>query len=226
VTYGIREKADYQATHIKEKTWGSEYEVRFRGDVLGKISLQVPGQHNVLNSLAAVAIGRELDMKFGDIRKALGGFKGIGRRLEVIQRGDVLIVDDYGHHPVEIVATLNALKSVSKKGRLWVLFQPHRYTRTKDLFEDFVKSFEQADELVLTNIYAASEEPIRGVTSESLAEAIREKTGRSVTFVPQVSQIAKTIRPRLQKDDAVLTLGAGDIWKAGRELAKELARGL
>ncbi len=220
VTYGLREKADYQAAHIKDKAWGSEYEVRFRGEVLGKIALQVPGRHNVLNSLAAVAIGRELGMKFSDIRKALGGFKGIGRRLEIIHKGDVTIVDDYGHHPVEIEATLGALKDASKKSRLWAVFQPHRYTRTKDLFDEFTESFGQADELVLTNIYAASEEPIHGVTGEALADAIREKKKRAVTFVPQVDQVAAAIRGKLKKGDVVLTLGAGDIWKAGRELAK------
>ncbi|HEX5037223.1 MAG TPA: UDP-N-acetylmuramate--L-alanine ligase [bacterium] len=219
-TYGIREKADYQATNIKAKGWGSDFDVKFRGENLGRIRLRQPGLHNVQNSLAAIAVGRELGVKFSDIKKALGSFKGIGRRLELVHEGDITVVDDYGHHPVEMEATISALRSAMKKERLWVLFQPHRYTRTKDLFDDFAKSFGQADHVVMTEIYAASEEPIRGVSGEALADAVK-KEGGDVMFVPRVSEIADAVFPRLKKGDVVLTLGAGDIWKAGKELAKK-----
>jgi UDP-N-acetylmuramate--alanine ligase len=222
-TYGIEKEADYQATSIRQKGWGSEFDVKFRGENLGRIRLRQPGLHNVLNSLAAVAVGRELGAKFADIRKGLANFRGIGRRLEVVHQGDVMVVDDYGHHPVEMLATMKALRSAVKRGALWVLFQPHRYTRTKDLFDDFAKSFGSADEVVITEIYAASEEPIRGITGEALADAVKkERKGRAVAFVPRVDEIAAAVLPRLKKGDVVLTLGAGDIWKAGKELAKKL----
>jgi UDP-N-acetylmuramate--alanine ligase len=223
VTYGMKEKADYQAVKIRQKGWGSEFDVKFRGETLGKIRLQQPGLHNVLNSLAAVAVGRELGIKFADIRRALGNFRGIGRRLEILHKGDVMIVDDYGHHPEEIKATLAALRPAIKKSRLWVLFQPHRYTRTKDLFAEFTKAFGRADEVVLTEIYAAGEEPIRGVSGAVLADAVKkEHGGKGVTFLPRVDELAEAVFPRLKKGDVVLTLGAGDIWKAGKEIAKRL----
>ena len=224
VTYGMTEKADYQATHLKFHGWGSQFTVKYQGQNLGNLKLKIPGLHNVQNSLAAVAIGRELGVRFSDIRKGLASFIGIGRRLEIIHTGDVVIVDDYGHHPSEIQATLAALKIAAKPKRLWVLFQPHRYTRTKDLFDDFVNSFNEVDHLIVTDIYAASEEPIRGVTGESLVKALQKKgpQGRHVSYCPHVSSIADQVFPQLQKDDVVLTLGAGDIWKAGKEIAKKL----
>lgn len=242
VTYGMKEKADYQAVKIRQKGWGSEFEVKFRGENVGRIRLRQPGLHNVLNSLAAVAAGRELGIKFADIRRGLESFRGIARRLEIVYPrsrsglagldrrgggmgvpgGTPIIIDDYGHHPQEILATLSALRSTVGKGRLFVLFQPHRYTRTKDLFEDFSKSFGEADELVITDIYAASEAPIHGVSGEALADAVRkQKKGRGVTHISRVDQIAEAVFPLLQKGDVVLTLGAGDIWKAGRELAQK-----
>lgn len=222
VTYALRERADYQGTRIRTRGWGSEFDVKFRGEKLGRIRLRQPGLHNVLNSLAAIAVGRELGIRFSDIRKGLSNFRGIGRRLEIIHQGDVMIVDDYGHHPVEMTTTIKALRSTIKKSRLWVLFQPHRYTRTKDLFSEFTKAFGEADEVVVTEIYAASEEPIRGVTGEALARAVKkERRGRGVTFVPRVDEIADVVFSRLKKGDVVLTLGAGDIWKAGKEIAKK-----
>lgn len=236
-TYGIEKAADYQATSIRQKGWGSTFDVKFRGETLGRIRLRQPGLHNVLNSLAAVAVGRELGIKFADIRRGLSNFRGIGRRLEIIHQGDVMVVDDYGHHPKEIEATLSALSSAIDKRRLWVLFQPHRYTRTKDLFSDFVKAFDEVENLILTDIYAAGESSIHGVTSEKLAEAIAKRRRRESGFagsrsggaggaggppVLKIDEIAAAVLPRLQKGDVVLTLGAGDIWKAGREIAKGL----
>ncbi len=222
VTYGIREKADYQAKKIRLKGWGSEFEVVCRGESLGKARLKIPGLHNVQNSLAAVAVGHELGIPFPKIRTALSNFRGISRRLELVYaaRGAPIIIDDYGHHPAEIRATLEAIKTIVGKRRLWVLFQPHRYTRTKDLFADFVdvlrwgrKSHRQA---ILTEIYAAGEEPIQGVNGARLAKSI------GASFIPSVSEIPDFILPRLKKGDVVLTLGAGDIWKAGREIAERL----
>lgn len=235
-TYGIQEKADYQATHIQLKGWQSQFEVKYQGKTLGTIRLKVPGQHNVLNSLAAIAIGHELGMRFSDIRKGLTSFRGIGRRLEIVHDGKIRIVDDYGHHPEEIRATLAAIRKTHPK-KLWVIFQPHRYTRTKDLFEDFVTAFEGVDHLIITDIYSAGEAPIHGVSGKKLAEAIRKKgdpAGRrsTVHFIPQVGDVAAWLQAQLTpgkpapgkpaQEDLVLTLGAGDVWKCGRELASNI----
>ena len=222
-TYGIREKADYQAKEIRpiRNGWGHEFTVKYQGDSLGKILLSLPGVHNVLNSLAAVAVGCELGVRFSDIRKALANFRGIGRRLEKVYDGFVTVVDDYGHHPEEIRATLSAVRAVLGDRRLWVLFQPHRYTRTRDLFQDFVTAFKEADHLMVSEIYAAGEEPIQGVSGEILAKAIQKHQNTPVTFVKDVSDMADYVFPNLQKGDLVLTLGAGDIWKSGKEVAKK-----
>lgn len=224
VTYGLREKADYQVKDIHQKGWGSEFEVRFQGQSLGNITLNLPGLHNISNSLAAIAVGRELGVSIKDIRRALSTFRGIGRRLEKVREDGILVVDDYGHHPTEIQATLKAVRSVIGNRRLHVLFQPHRYTRTKDLFADFVSSFDEADSLTVTEIYAAGEEPIHGVSSALLVEEIRKNFKGKLNYVPMVSEIPQMILPELQEGDFVLTLGAGDIWKAGREIAKKWKR--
>lgn len=236
LTYGIDEGADYQAVHVRLNGWVSEFSVRFQGRNLGKIRLRLPGLHNVVNSLAAVAVGRELGIRFADIRRALSEFRGIGRRLELVHpKQDVrirrsgstpMIMDDYGHHPTEIRATLKAVRSIIKNRCLWVLFQPHRYTRTKDLLEDFCLSFDEADQLIVTEIYSAGEDEIHGVSGEGLADAIRKKrSGKIVVrFVPKVSDIAEALFPKISPRDVVLTLGAGDIWKAGRDLAKKWMR--
>ncbi len=222
VTYGLREKADYQVKDVRLKGWGSEFEVKYQGQSLGKMKLNLPGLHNVSNSLAAIAVGRELGVSMKDIRRALSNFRGIGRRLEKVHEGTITIVDDYGHHPVEIQATLKAVKDIAGSKKVWVLFQPHRFTRTKDLFEDFVNSFDEADALVVSEIYAAGEDPIRGVSGASLVEAIQKgNKGKSVQFVSSVSSMADLVLPQLQEGDFVLTLGAGDIWKAGRDISKK-----
>ncbi len=230
VTYGVCEKADYTAEKIRLKGWESRFGVRCRDDVLGEIRLHLPGMHNVLNSLAAVAVGRELGMKFSDIRRGLAAFRGVGRRMERIYDKKILIVDDYGHHPTEVRATIQALHRAIRRRRMWVVFQPHRYSRTKDLFGDFTKVFDWAvkDEgvrLILTDIYAASEEPIQGVSGRRLFEAVAKgKKKDSVLFVADVADIPGVLAPKLEKGDVVLTLGAGHVWKVGRALAERYER--
>ncbi len=224
VTYGIKEKADCQAVSIRLKGWESSFDVKYRGQNLGRIRLHIPGMHNVLNSLAAIAVGCELGIRFADIRKGLHSFRGIARRLEIILKKSVTIVDDYGHHPEEIRTTLKAVRVIHPKGRLWVLFQPHRFTRTKYLFHDFVGAFAPVDHLIITDIYAAGEEPIQGINSEALVAAIKKKKNglkpQKVEYSPHVSGLASAVFPRLQPGDLVLTLGAGDIYKVGKELAQ------
>jgi UDP-N-acetylmuramate--alanine ligase len=229
-TYGLRERdgvtPDFRATDITVKQWGSEFRAFFRGRNLGPFRLSVPGIHNVSNSLAAIAIGVELDVPVDLIRKALAAFTGVERRFHL--RGEangIMVVDDYGHHPTEIKATLSAARHGWSDRRLVVLFQPHRYTRTRDLLDDFAKAFEDADQLFLTEIYAASEQPIPGVSGAKLAEAIRAAGHPAVTFVERKEQLVDQVLSQVRPGDLVLTLGAGDIWKTGPGLLSRLGVG-
>ena len=223
ITYGIEHSADYSARDIKYLGSRIEYSLIYRGDRLGTIELIVPGLFNVYNSLAAVAVGRELDLDFATIKEGLASFPGVVRRLEIKGRvGDITVVDDYGHHPTEVKATLAAARQVWK-GRLIVVFQPHRFTRTKALFNEFTQAFSDADLLILNDIYPASEEPIVGVNSQALCEAIRKTGNVSVEYIAQaegtIEFLLKTVRPK----DTVITLGAGSIYKIGEALLKRLA---
>lgn len=227
-TYGLHEPEgvtpDFRATDISLKQWGAEFRAFFRGRNLGPFRLAVPGVHNVSNALAAIAIGVELDVPVDLIRKALAAFTGVERRFHF--RGEangIMVVDDYGHHPTEIKATLAAAKHGWSDRRLIVLFQPHRYTRSRDLLEDFSRAFTDADHLFLTEIYAASETPIPGVSGAKLAEAIRAAGHPSVAFIERKDQLVEQVFPHLRAGDLVLTLGAGDIWKSGPELLARLS---
>jgi UDP-N-acetylmuramate--alanine ligase len=224
-TYALRDHEgltpDLRASDIELKGGESEFRASFRGKALGPFRLAVPGIHNVSNALAAIGIGLELDVPVDLIRKGLVAFTGVERRFH--QRGEkhgVLVVDDYGHHPTEIKATLAAAKQWGR--RVVVLFQPHRYTRTRDLVQEFARAFDQADQLFITEIYAASEATIPGVTGEMLCEAVRGAGHPSVTWVPKKQDLAMRVLPTLQPGDLVLTLGAGDIWKVGLELLQAL----
>jgi UDP-N-acetylmuramate--alanine ligase len=219
-TYGLHETEgfpppDFRATDIALKEWGSEFRAHFRGRALGPFRLAIPGIHNVSNALVAIAIGLELEIPVDLIRRGLAAFSGVERRFHL--RGEkhgIMVVDDYGHHPTEIKATIAAAKQGWNR-RLVVLFQPHRYTRTRDLLDDFAGAFDGADCVFVTDIYAASEQPIPGVSGELLAERIRSTGHPSVTWVQQKQELPDRVTPLLQSGDLVLTLGAGDIWKAG-----------
>ena len=217
---------DFRATEIASKQGGSEFRAFFRTRNLGPFRLSVPGVHNVSNALAAIAIGVELDVPVDLIRKALAAFTGVERRFHL--RGEangIMVVDDYGHHPTEIRATLAAAKQGWPDRRLIVLFQPHRYTRTRDLLEEFSNAFGDADHLFLTEIYAASESPIPGVSGAKVAEAIRKVGHPRVSFIEQKDRLVEEVFPLLRPGDLVLTLGAGDIWKTGPALLSKLASG-
>ena len=226
-TYGISEpdgvRPDFFATDISLNQWGAEFRAQFRGRNLGPFRLAMPGRHNVSNALVAIAIGVELDVPLDLIRKALAAYTGVERRFHL--RGEVngiMVVDDYGHHPTEIKAVLSAAKEGWGGRRLVVVFQPHRYTRTCDLLEDFAKAFAQSDVLFLTEIYAAGEQPIPGVSGAKLAEIVRAAGHPSVTFVEQKDQLVEQVLPHLKSGDLVITLGAGDIWKTGPGLLARL----
>lgn len=225
VTYGFAPDAQIRAEAIVRKVTRTRFAVFFEGKRLGDVELQVPGLHNVSNALAAIGVGLELGIPFAQIERALGLFSGISRRLEV--KGEargITVVDDYGHHPAEVKATLDALRQ-GWPGRIVVIFQPHRYTRTRDLFERFGESFGNADLLFLTEIYSAGEHPIPGVDASLIARAVTEKRGGAVHLLPDRERIVEMVLPHLQSGDVVLTLGAGDVWKAGEQMLEELARG-
>ncbi len=224
ITYGLASQANIHARQVVIDGFNSHFEVCREEEVLGEISLAVPGIHNVHNALAAVAVGLELEIPFGIIAAALHNFSGVQRRLQVKgDAGGITVVDDYGHHPTEIRATLGAIRGAWPRRRLVVLFQPHRYSRTQGLFKEFCTAFHDADLLVLTDIYPASEQPIEGVTSEALMAGIRQHGQRHVELVPQLSELAAAVAPMLREGDVVVSLGAGNIYQAGEQLLALLA---
>jgi len=218
ITYGLKGAPDFTAVDIKPLACGSRFQVIYKGRKLGKVNLRVPGRHNILNSLAAIAVGVELDIPFPLIAEALGEYAGVGRRLEI--KGDInniIVIDDYGHHPTEITATLCAIKDSWPKRRLVVLFQPHRYSRTAHLYQEFGRVFGKADEVRLLDIYPAGEKPMPGVTSQLIFQCLKDD-GRNVAYFKDVEMLARELKP----GDIVLTLGAGDVWKTGEELLKRI----
>jgi UDP-N-acetylmuramate--alanine ligase len=217
MTYGLSKQADLRAENVTFGRNLTRFKVIYRGEELGDIELTLPGVHNVVNTLAACAVALELEIPFATIREALKGFEGIQRRLEVKWDGDVKVIDDYGHHPTEIKATLSAIRQMSE-GNIIVAFQPHRYTRTKALMEEFVTSFNEADILIVTEIYAASEDRIEGVSGLILADRIRTSGHKNVIFVPTKEEAAERILALAEKGDVVVTLGAGDIYKISERL--------
>jgi UDP-N-acetylmuramate--alanine ligase len=217
VTYGTSNQADLIGSHIEFQGFGTACQVRYRGNHLGTLNLRIPGKHGVLNSLAAVATGLELEIPFEKIAAALASFQNADRRFQLKgTRGDILVVDDYGHHPTEIAATLSAARNASDR-RIVAVFQPHRYTRTKALEEDFACAFYNADVLLVLPIYAAGETPIPGASAERLVDLIKRHGHRDVSYAPDFFVAQTILRDRLQDGDLLITLGAGDVWKVGEE---------
>lgn len=220
ITYGLSEPADYRAKDVVFQGASSHYTLACRGERLGRVTLNVPGLHNVYNSMATIAVARELDLDFSVIQEGMKAFEGVHRRLEVKGgRDGVLVVDDYGHHPTEILATLKAAKQVWK-GRLVVVFQPHRYTRTRALFREFLGAFGDADVLILTDIYAASEREIEGVHASKLCEGIRNSGHGDVAYVSNFDAIVDRLHEVAKPGDVIITQGAGNVWKVGEEYLK------
>ena len=224
ITYGLTEQADLYATRIVSADGGSRFTVKRRQEELGEVTLNRPGRHTIYNSLAAIAVGLELEIDFPTIALALQGFQGVERRIEVKgDAGGVLVVDDYGHHPTEIRATLDAVREAWPEKRLVVAFQPHRYSRTQGLFDEFVTAFHRADVLVLTDIYPASEAPIAGVTAQVLQEAIQKHGQRNTFYIPGLIDSPSDLLPLLQENDLLLTLGAGNIVRTGEQMLHLIA---
>lgn len=222
ITYGLAGQADVHVLDVEATGGASAFTVLAGGREAGRIEITMPGLHNVYNSLAAVAVGLELGVPFGDIARALKDFQGISRRFEIKgEAGNVLILDDYGHHPAEIRTTLSA--AVSKwHRRLVVLFQPHRYTRTQKLAEDFGRCFYDATVLLVTGIYAASEAPIEGVSGANIVEAAHRSGHRNAEYIESMDALYDRAMEIVKPGDVVLTLGAGDIHKVGEKMLAAL----
>ncbi|MCF8091895.1 MAG: UDP-N-acetylmuramate--L-alanine ligase [Desulfotignum sp.] len=222
-TFGMAAQADLQAKDITFKDGKSRFKVSYHNRDLGSVVINIAGQHNILNALAGIATGLELKIAFDTIKQALEKIKGVRRRLEIKgEKKGVMVMDDYGHHPTEIVATLNAVQESFPGRRLLVMFQPHRYSRTQALFHEFVRAFYQADILILVPIYAASEPPIPGVDSEQLCRGIKDHGHKDVSCAPDFSQALSMVTHKLKPGDMVLTLGAGNIYTLGEQLLEIL----
>lgn len=222
ITYGFSPQADLQVKNLSFADFGSKFEV-WRGDKkLGEAQSNVPGKHNALNSLAAIAAGMEIGLSFEQASHGLAQFKGVRRRFELKgEKGGVKIFDDYGHHPTEIRATLAAARK-AWSGRIVTFFQPHRYSRTQDCYDDFVRCFDESDVLYVADIYPAGETPIEGISSDKLSNDIRQQGHKSVEFVGEVKSAAQKIAPNLQPGDLFLSLGAGNGYVVGEQLLKIL----
>lgn len=211
VTYGLSAQADISAEDIRLEGTGSRYQLKLGGSSAGEVALKVPGRVSVLNSLAAIGVGREMGLSLDEIRSGLESFSGVDRRFQVkAESSGILVIDDYGHHPTEIRATLATAKEAFAR-RTVVVFQPHRYSRVAALFDDFCRAFHQADILIVTDIYPAGEDPIQGVSGKKLAEGIEGHGHRHVRFVAELEEILGVLEKEMAKGDLVITLGAGNV---------------
>ncbi|MDA3787219.1 MAG: UDP-N-acetylmuramate--L-alanine ligase [Desulfobacula sp.] len=222
-TFGMTAQSDLRAREISFMGNKSFFKVFHHEKLLGDINLNIAGKHNISNALASIATGLELNISFKTIKKALEQIEGVKRRLEIKGRKKgILVIDDYGHHPTEIMATLTAIRESRMGKRLIVVFQPHRYTRTQGLFHEFTRSFYQSDILIVLPIYAASEKEIKGVDAQGLCEGIRKHGHKEVAYAPDFNQALSMITHKAKKGDVVLTLGAGDIYTLGEKLLEIL----
>jgi UDP-N-acetylmuramate--alanine ligase len=221
-TYGLSAEADLKAGSLRFEENLSRFEVASGGGSLGEVRLSVPGAHNVKNSLAAIAVGRELDVPWDKIRGGLEKFKGVHRRFEI--KGEVngvMVVDDYAHHPTEIEQTLKGAKAGWKR-RIVAVFQPHLYSRTRDFHQEFGRVFLESDVLVVTDIYPARERPMPGITGELVCRSAKKLGHKSAFYVPRVEEVAAFLKKLVRQNDMVITLGAGDVYKSGAELLESL----
>lgn len=223
VTYGLSSQADFQAREVRSHGLATSYRAFHQGEELGEIELPIPGRHNVLNSLAAVAVARELDMDWPSIQAGLRDMTGVQRRFQIKgELGGVLVLDDYGHHPTEIRNVLETLANCFPDRRRIVVFQPHRYTRTQALMDQFSRCFYHSDLLLLTEIYAASERPIPGITGARLAEQVAAHGHHDLEFHATFEELSRRLQATVRPGDVVITLGAGNVWRIGEDLLEAL----
>ncbi len=215
-TYGISPDAEFRAVEVEMAGLETRYVALHEGRKLGPVHLKMPGRHNVLDSLAAIAVGVEFNLPFAAIQEGLAAFGGVARRFEIRgEHGGVIVVDDYGHHPTEIAAVLATARATWPDRRLVVVFQPHRYTRTRDLFTRFAAAFADAAQVIMAPIYPAGEKPIPGVTAAGLAAAVEETSRVPVAVARDLEEAGRILRLEARAGDIVLTLGAGDVWHVG-----------
>jgi len=222
VSYGISRQADIRADNITFKGLVTKFDVLCRDVYCGRVTLGVPGTHNVRNALAAIAVGTEMGIPFETIAEALGEFKTVGRRFEIKgeERG-IIVVDDFAHHPTEIIASLKGVRSGYEQ-RIVAVFQPHLYSRTRDFHKEFGRAFMDSDVLVVTDVYPAREKPIEGITGRLVSDAARDAGHRNVTYVENRDDLARSVHKIVREGDMVITYGAGDIHKVGTELLSML----
>jgi UDP-N-acetylmuramate--alanine ligase len=221
-TYGLSSQADLQARNVACEGMGSCFQVHRFDRPLGEIRLNLPGEHNIYNALASIAVGLELDIPFATIKEALENLEGVQRRLEIKgETGGITVVDDYGHHPTEIKTTLQAAKEVWPEKRLVVVFQPHRYTRTQALFDEFTRCFYQSDLLLVLPIYSAGEALIEGVNSQDMCDGIRNHGHKQVVCVKGIPEVLDSLEELVKPGDVLLTLGAGDVWTVGERFIEQ-----
>lgn len=220
-SYGLNQNADYRANDVESRADGTRFSVSFKGEYLGEVQTHLWGKHNVSNCLAAIALTHQLGLSFTEIETGIKTFTGVGRRLEKLwQKENFVVIDDYGHHPTEIRATIKALKEVDERP-LCVVFEPHRYSRTKNFWEEFKRAFTGADEIYISPIYPASELAIPGVTSERLCEEM-VSSGMKVIYLKDLSEMEGLVKKKFMGDEIFLTLGAGPISKKIRGIVKSL----
>lgn len=221
-TYGTTAQADIRAIDIKHDGFESEFNVKYKGGVLGKIRLKIPGLHNIKNALVAVTIGMELGIEFKIIKKALEKFTGVYRRFEIKYNKEILVIDDYAHHPTETTATLEGIRKGWDR-RLVVVFQPHLYSRTRDFYQEFGRSFLNSDVFICTDVYPAREAKINGVTGELISEMTKKFGHKNVHYVKDKNDIPAKLMDIKKDGDIIITMGAGDIWKYGEKFVQQLS---
>jgi len=226
VSYGIFTEADLMAKDIKLDKLNSKSKIYWQGEKIGELYLKVAGYHNILNALAAIATARELGISFKEIIKILETFQGVHRRMEIVANlnDKILILDDYAHHPTEIKATLSVLRTSWQDRRIIAVFQPHRYSRTKLLAEKFGKAFFNADCVIINDIYSANESPISGISGETIFKEVKKSNHKQLKYLPSKDDILSYLSEIVQPGDIIITIGAGDIWTVGQELAEQLKK--
>ena len=224
VSYGLTSQSDVHAIDLVHKERMTEFTVMYKQQEIGRMTLQLPGEHNVKNALAAIAVGLEINIPFETMKRALEKFTGVFRRFEI--KGEyqgIMIVDDYAHHPTEVKETLRGIKAGWRR-RVVTVFQPHTYTRTRDFYDQFGRSFFNTDILLVTDVYPAREQPIQGVSGAMIVDAAKRYGHKDARYIPLTTDVPKTLMDIAQPGDIILTMGAGDIYKYGNEFVKQLKK--